>query len=59
MKQTVVEWLNEALTFSDTSLIPKDIYEQAKKMELAQRIDDYTNGHMDREKDKFQLPISN
>ncbi len=42
--------------------IPMWIYElleQAKAMELAQRIDDYTNGHIDRGKNLFRLPKRN
>ena len=34
-------------------------YEIAKDKELAQRIDDYTNGHIDREKNLLRLPKRN
>ena len=55
-KQTVVEWLNSQLTFEGMSLIPKEMFEMAKKLELAQRIDDYNSGHTDRNKNIFKLP---
>lgn len=56
MKQTAVDWLYK---LSKERELNKFDLKQAKAMELAQRINDYTNGHTDREKDKFQLPTSN
>lgn len=58
-KQTAVEWLNSMLTFEGTPIISKDLLEVAKQMELAQRIDDYNNGHTDRQKNIFRLPTKN
>ncbi len=61
-KQTAVEWLQVEIDNKDMGEIPMWIYElleQAKAMELAQRIDDYTNGHIDREKNLLRLPKRN
>ena len=52
-KQSAVEWSIEQLQ-APCRGIPSHIIEQAKQMELAQRIDDYTNGHIDREKNLFR-----
>lgn len=54
--QSAVEWLNSMLTFEGTPIISKDLLEAAKQMELAQRIEDYNNGHTDRQKNIFRLP---
>lgn len=63
-KQTVVEWLYERLErmIPRTSLYNMDkeqYFKQAKEMELAQRIDDYNNGHIDRNNNRFKLPKLN
>ena len=53
---SVIDWLNEQLRFKGIPTIPKEVLETAKKLELAQRIDDYNNGHTDRNKNIFKLP---
>jgi hypothetical protein len=53
---SAVDWLNEQLRFEGIPIIPKEMLETAKKIELAQRIDDYNNGHTDRNKNIFKLP---
>ena len=53
---SAVDWLNEQLRFEGIPIIPKEMLETAKKLELAQRIDDYNNGHTDRNKNIFKLP---
>ena len=65
-KQTAVEWLKLQLeTYGDPQYCEltwkelDELCEQAKEMELAQRIDDYTNGHIDREKNLLRLPKRN
>ena len=55
-KISAVDWLNSQLTIEGVSLIPKDMLEAAKKLELAQRIDDYNSGHIDRNRNIFKLP---
>lgn len=55
-KISVVDWLNDQLTIEGVSLIPKDVLEVAKKLELIQRIDDYNDGHIDRNKNLYRLP---
>jgi hypothetical protein len=71
--QTAVEWIvNELrqLAFSKEQHLGMgdiritqghidELEEQAKQMELAQRIEDYNNGHADREKNVFRLPTKN
>ena len=57
--KTAVEWLNSMLTFEGTPIISKDLLEVAKQMELAQRIEDYINGHTDRQKNISRLPTKN
>jgi len=66
MKQTAIEWLKLQLEeYGDPQYCEltwkelDELCEQAKEMELAQRIDDYTNGHIDREKNLFRLPKRN
>ena len=54
MKQTAVEWLISKQKHN--KFFDDEIIEQAKQIELAQRIDDYNNGHIDREKNIFKLP---
>ena len=60
-KQTAVEFLIEEIKpFLSMSI--EDAYKtilQAKQMELAQRIDDYNNGHIDRNNNRFKLPKLN
>ena len=71
MKQTAVEWLIEELINQKLVKIDKLstyywyknyatrfelLCEQAKQMELAQRIEDYNNGHIDRNNNVFKLP---
>ena len=65
-KQTAVEWLKKELEeYGDPQYCEltwkelDELCEQAKAMELAQRIDDYNNGHIDREKNIFRLPTKN
>ena len=53
---SAVDWLNEQLRFEGIPIIPKEMLETAKKLELAQRIDDYNSGHTDRNKNIFKLP---
>ena len=53
---SAIDWLNEQLRFEGIPIIPKEMLETAKKLELAQRIDDYNNGHTDRNKNIFKLP---
>ena len=53
---SAVDWLNKQLRFEGIPIIPKEMLETAKKLELAQRIDDYNNGHTDRNKNIFKLP---
>ena len=55
-KLSVIDWLNDQLTIEGMSLIPKDILKAAKDLERLQRIDDYNNGHTDRNKNIFKLP---
>ena len=55
-KQTAVEWLHEIAKQREPDRFD---WEQAKAMELAQRIEDYNNGHIDREKNLFRLPKRN
>jgi hypothetical protein len=64
--QTAVEWLAKELeSYGDPQnceIMWEDLdslVEQAKEMERAQRIDDYNNGHADREKSVFRLPTKN
>ena len=66
MKQTAVEWLKLQLeTYGDPQYCEltweelDELCEQAKQMELVQRIDDYNNGHTDRNKNIFRLPTKN
>ena len=66
MKQTAVEWLKKNLEdYGSSSHLNLDwttfdeLLEQAKEMELAQRIDDYNNGHIDRNNNRFKLPKLN
>jgi hypothetical protein len=66
MKQTAVEWLKKELEeYGDPQYCEltweelDELCEQAKAMELAQRIDDYNNGHTDRNKNIFRLPTKN
>lgn len=66
MKQTAIEWLKLQLEeYGDPQYCEltwkelDELCEQAKEMELAQRIEDYTNGHIDREKNLFRLPKRN
>ena len=54
--KTAVEWLHEIAKQREPD---KFDWEQAKAMELAQRIDDYNNGHTDRQKNIFRLPTKN
>ena len=65
-KQTAVEWLKLQLEeYGDPQYCEltwkelDELCEQAKAMELAQRIDDYNNGHTDRQKNIFRLPTKN
>ena len=53
---SAVDWLNEQLRFEGIPIIPKEMLETAKKLELAQCIDDYNSGHTDRNKNIFKLP---
>jgi len=53
---SAVDWLNEQLRFEGIPIIPKEVLETAKKLELAQRIEDYNSGHTDRSKNIFKLP---
>ena len=53
---SAIDWLNEQLRFEGIPIIPKEVLETAKKLELAQRIDDYNSGHTDRNKNIFKLP---
>ena len=53
---SAVDWLNEQLRFEGIPIIPKEMLETAKKLELAQRIEDYNSGHTDRSKNIFKLP---
>jgi hypothetical protein len=53
MKQTAVEWLHEIAKQREPD---KFDWEIAKQMEFAQRIEDYRNGHNDRENNIFKLP---
>ena len=53
---SAIDWLNEQLRFEGIPIIPKEMLETAKKLELAQRIDDYNNGHTNRNKNIFKLP---
>lgn len=57
-QQTAVEWLWHHMMVSITRP-SKEMLEQAKAMELAQRIDDYNNGHIDRNNNRFKLPKLN
>ena len=66
MKQTAVEWLKKELEeYGDPQYCEltweelDELFEQAKQMELVQRIDDYNNGHTDRNKNIFRLPTKN
>ena len=66
MKQTAVEWLKLQLeTYGDPQYCEltwkelDELCDQAKQMELVQRIDDYNNGHTDRNKNIFRLPTKN
>lgn len=60
-KKTAVEWFfkwfndNPEATHKEYA----EAFEQAKTMELAQRIDDYNNGHIDRNNNRFKLPKLN
>lgn len=56
MKQTAVEWLYHLSKKRELDIFD---LEQAKKLELAQRIDDYNSGHTDRNKNIFRLPTKN
>lgn len=63
-KQTAVEWLiiqikNDHIDKALKGWEWLKIFEQAKQMELAQRIDDYNNGHIDRNNNRFKLPKLN
>ena len=65
-KQTAIEWLKLQLEeYGDPQYCEltwkelDELCEQAKAMELAQRIDDYNSGHTDREKNIFRLPTKN
>lgn len=59
-KQTAVEWLYNELLNSEPNILEwNKLLEQAKEMELAQRIDDYNNGHIDRNNNRFKLPKLN
>ena len=67
-KKTAVEWLIsqlniwQSITDEDTNQTldtVRKLLEQAKEMELAQRIDDYNNGHIDRNNNRFKLPKLN
>ena len=58
-KQTAVEWLVEKIQQANPTFKFDALIREAKAMELAQRIDDYTNGHIDREKNLFRLPKRN
>ena len=53
---SAIDWLNEQLRFEGIPIIPKEMLETAKKLELAQRIEDYNSGHTDRSKNIFKLP---
>jgi hypothetical protein len=53
---SAIDWLNEQLRFEGIPIIPKEVLETAKKLELAQRIEDYNSGHTDRSKNIFKLP---
>jgi hypothetical protein len=64
MKQTAVEWLFKQI-YGETNYINSyttdgkdaiEAFEKAKEMERAQRIEDYNNGHNDRENNIFKLP---
>ena len=73
MKQTAIEWLEKQLrdlSFNKNTHLGlgdirvtqgfiDEIVEKAKQMELAQRIEDYNNGHTDRQKNIFRLPTKN
>ena len=66
MKQTAVEWLKKELEeYGDPQYCEltweelDELCEQAKAMELAQRIDGYNIGHTDRNKNIFRLPTKN
>lgn len=60
-KQTAVEWFFK--WFNDNPEATHKEYtkafKQAKSMELAQRINDYNNGHIDRNNNRFKLPKLN
>lgn len=58
-KQTAVEWLVDKLMKGEFINSPSELINQAKAMELAQRIDDYNNGHIDRNNNRFKLPKLN
>ena len=58
-KQTAVEWLVEKIQQANPTFKFDALIREAKTMELAQRIDDYTNGHIDREKNLLRLPKRN
>jgi hypothetical protein len=67
-KKTAVEWLIsqlniwQSITDEDTNQTldtVRKLLEQAKEIELAQRIDDYNNGHIDRNNNRFKLPKLN
>ena len=58
-KQTAVEWLVEKIQQANPTFKFDALIREAKAMELAQRIDDYTNGHIDREKNLLRLPKRN
>ena len=65
-KQTAIEWLKLQLEeYGDPQYCEltwkelDELCEQAKEMELAQRIEDYNNGHTDRQKNIFRLPTKN
>ena len=59
-KQTAVEWLIGKIYMTDLEtynfMKENGDFEQAKKMELKQRIDDYNNGHIDRGRNIFNEP---
>ena len=57
-KQTAVDWIQNWMS-KNQYFIGNDLlkaFEQAKEMELKQRIDDYNNGHIDRGRNIFNEP---
>lgn len=64
MKQTAVEWFTEKIDnlipYMDekTANLFNELVVQAKQMEHAQRVDDYTTGYIHRNSNNFQPPIS-